>query len=318
MSKASKVPFAWSEIEAEIRECILGQASIIANFGTGDRALVASFLGLEVDDGYIDPTDPNDERLASIDLSRHLMFGMVERAYAFAYQLDGCDEATTEDYHDIACGLLNGYAQSDSQGAMNSLNEGSERGLRPVLETFLARWGWTHDGVGLTIRGLALLANMSEQTVRSSLSKEGFRMELNERDEKDPRNELAPGQAMQWLSKRRSFIPNRGGVEPALRRAVVHDFVREGYFDPLPAVLTQILDAIDMSVEQLIERANVPAPWLRDLIAGKVVTIDIEAFKNLADALDAHRSSFVGLATRHLIEIAESQASANKLKSGLG
>ncbi|KAB2655062.1 hypothetical protein F9K94_21125 [Brucella tritici] len=71
---------------------------------------------------------------------------------------------------------------------------------------------------GLNIRKLSLLSGMTEAVCRASLSKEGFKLDGSQFDATD---------SLLWLSKRRSFIPNRGiaaeGEKKAITEALLSD-----------------------------------------------------------------------------------------------
>lgn len=300
MSKLAPVPHAWPEIENSIREAVIAMASILSHFGPDDGgATVAAFLGREVE--IPDPQCLDEQEKASIDITRHHIHGHVQRAYAYAYQLDGWEKASPEDVYEINCGLLSGYAQTDLHGEPTGLNDLNDLPLRRVLETFLARWSWAEEGSDLTVRQLALLANMTDATVRSSLSKEGLKLSTPDDDSDGPaRNTLAAGDAQQWLSRRRGFIPNRRGMTPELQRnaaEAVLDDPQTSFQDALRHIVT----ISGQTIAEVTARSGAQSDWVARFLEGMPVEPDVDQLKRMADALGAPRAAFVGKAITYLI-----------------
>jgi hypothetical protein len=302
MSKPATVPHAWPEIENSVREAVIAMASILGHFGPDDGgATVAAFLGREV--GIPDPQHMDEQEKASIDITRHFIHGHVRRAYAYAYQLDGWEDASPEDVYEISCGLLSGYAQTDLHGEPTALNDLNDPPLRRVLETFLARWSWAEEGSDLTVRQLALLANMTDATVRSSLSKEGLKLSTPDDDSGTlARNTLAAGDAQQWLARRRGFIPNRRGMTPELQRSAA-EAVLDDRQTPFPDALRHIVSVSGQTIEEIAARSGTEADWVTKLLDGTPVEPDVGLLKRMADALGAPRAAFVGKAVGHLISV---------------
>lgn len=304
MSRANQIPYSWEDIEAQIRRAILAQASIISAFGPDHSGAVEAFLGVSANSvGDFDGMTTAEEQAAKIDISRHNIYHLVQRAYLYVYQLDGFQHTSADDVYEIGCGLLNGYAHTDLHGEDSPFCPLNDFPLRRVLEAFLARWNWNKHGEGLTVRQLSLLANMAEPTVRSSLSKEGFRLQGQYSDKDDDRRaQLSAGDALQWLSRRRGFIPNRGGIEPELRSSVVSDILSSGETS-FSAALARVLDVTEVAPQQLVGTVQVSEQWLQGLLAGRPVEIDIPSLKRIAEALGASKVEFVGKAVQHLLSV---------------
>jgi hypothetical protein len=302
MSKSRQVPYNWEGadgIEDQLRELIIAQASIIYVFGPVGSEARDAFLGVS---GIApDPEEMSDEDKSRIDIKRHGIYRLVRHAYDYAYQLDGYRDLSSEDIYEIECGLLNGYPQTDMHGEPTGLSKLNDKSFKRVLETCSARWRWSNEGEGLTVRELSLLANLGEPTVRSSISKEGLRLEAQfSDDQEDARAELSADDASQWLSRRRGFIPNRDGKSPELRSVLVSKTLESGEID-FPAALKRILEIMETSIDKLNIEAKLPEDWLENLIAGHPVDINLPALKRMAKSLSTGIPEFASRAVRHLL-----------------
>lgn len=304
MSKTKQVPYNWEGeegIEDQLRDLIIAQASIIHVLGPDSSEACDAFLGVS---GIVpDLGNMSDEEKARIDIKRHGVYRLVRHAYDFAYQLDGYRDLSSEDIYEITCGLLNGYPQTDMHGEPTGLSKFNDKSLKRVLETCIARYRWSNEGEGLTVRELSLLANLGEPTVRSSISKEGFRLEAQFSDEEDARSTLSADDASQWLSRRRSFIPNRDGVSPELRSVLVSKTLDSCESD-FPAALERILEILETDLDKLTKDAKLAEGWIENLYAGRPVDIDVPALKRMANSLNADIPDFVSKAVRHLLRLA--------------
>jgi hypothetical protein len=301
MSKSSQLPLSWegeNGIEDQLRELIIAQASIIHVYGPAGSEACDAFLGVS---GTIpDPQDMTDEQKSRIDIKRHGVYRLVRHAYDYAFQMDGYRDLSSEDIYEIECGLLHGYPQSDMHGEPTGLSKLNDLPLKRVLETCSARWKWSIEGEGLTVRELSLLANLGEPTVRSSISKEGFRLEAQFSGDDDARSKLSADDAAQWLAKRRGFIPNRDGMSTELRSAQVSETLESSERD-FPAALQRLFEIVDMSAKDLTEDAKLREGWLEDLLAGRPVDIDLPALKRMAKSLNANKVEFVAKAVQYLL-----------------
>ncbi len=301
MNKTNHVPYTWDEIDAQVRRAILCQASVLAGTGPDDTGLFHSYLGLQTDE-LIEDIDP-----MAVPVERHELFRMATKAYAYAYQLDGLEHASTELFHDVVCGVLNGFPQADMAGEPSPLCRLNDFPLRRMFETFLARWYLFEEELchGLTSRELALLSNMTIPAVRTSLSKEGFKLtflsELSEssRKEDDRGAVLEPDQARLWLARRRGFIPNRNAPSADPQEQITQIF---GHPDaPFDLILTKVLPLANLTPVELAKAIDRPAAWVEGLLSGQAVETDVPALRAIARVLKRPEPAFVARAVEHLV-----------------
>lgn len=300
MSKTSNIPHDWPEIEAQVRDAIIAMASILQVFGPQDEdeMIVTAFLGLPIE--IAGRGDMSSQEIASVDITRHALYGHARAAWCYAYQFDGWEDFTPEHLHEISCGLLSGgYALTDREAEPTGLNFRNDPPLRRVFETALARWNWSHENSDLTVRELALLSNMAETTVRSSLSKEGFRLEPpNTKDEDRSSYTLSANDALQWLSRRRGFIPNATTQSPDRQRIAIRETLADLSI-PFPTALKRTAELAGLSGTQ---GSGVDPEWYAGLVEGRAVAPDVEALVKLADMLDVPRADFAARGVRHLLD----------------
>ena len=294
MSKPSNVPYEWSEIEAQVKEAVLAMATVLWYFGPQkEEECVTPFLGREPEGVDLDPM--------SIDAERHALYRYVQVAWCYAYQLDGWEDFTAEDAHEISCGLLaGGYSFTDYTGEPTGLDPKNDRALRRVLETAIARWTWMKEDSDLTVRQLSLLSGMAETTVRSSLSKEGFRLDPpgTVGDDKSSYT-LSANDALQWLSRRRGFIPNATESSPDRQRLVI----QKAFADPsvpFPTAVQRIAHLAGFADQHGLV---VDPEWYDGLVNGKPVAVDVESLVALAEALGVSHADFAARGVRHLLEL---------------
>jgi len=312
MSKTNHIPYTWKEIEDQVREAILCQLSILQHFGPHADKLAELYLGIDPDLlelGDEDRTPAEHARLLrTIPLERHHLHHLAQKAYAYAYQLEGSERAMPDDYYEIACGVMNGYPKSDMHGDPSPLCSMNDFPLRRMFDTFIARWQLYDEGIttGLSVRELALLSNMTVPAVRTSLSKEGFKLDLNlnrtnKGREDDKSATLNINDAHLWLSRRRSFTQNgsRKGEEPDA--VIARIFGNAEYtFDH---ALRQAIIALRTDPASLAAEVNAPVGWIDGLAKGEAVEIDITALRALARHLKLQEPEFVAKAVQQLIRI---------------
>ena len=303
MSKAGEIPYSWDQIEDQIRLAISAQASILETFGPEcERTIVETYLGISEDQH----SDKDVEDITDFDINRHHLYTHVKRAYTYAYQLEGAHEvcAYPELWHDTA-GLLEGFPQTNANGEPSPLCERNDFPLRRMLGTFVARWGLYEEDQGLdvSIRELSLLSNMTVPAVRTSLSKEGFKLEKTTILRKDGHEEtlhkLSVNDALVWLSRRRGFIQQlpKLGEDKA---AVVAGILSSPDIDFLSA-LNRIFALSYKTNEELAQQHGLDHAWLQALRDGKAVEVNLDALRATAKALFAPEPDFVSLAVKHLL-----------------
>ncbi|WP_322896150.1 MULTISPECIES: hypothetical protein [unclassified Yoonia] len=300
MKKETNIPHDWPEIEAQVREAIIAMASILQTFGPqDDGATVNAFLGQPVETAG--KNHMSSEEIDSIDITRHGLHRHARAAWCYANQLDGWEDFTGEHAFEIACGLLHGgYALTDSENEPTGLDPANDLPLRRILQTAEARWFWANQDSELTVRQLSLLSNMSETTVRSSLSKEGFKLEPSSSPDEDKSSyRLSANDALQWLRKRRGFIPNAAGPSPDRQRKAARETLADPSV-PFPLALKRAAELIGLSDTS---GSGVDSGWYAGLVEGRKVAPDVAALVALADALDVPRADFAARGVRHLLEL---------------
>lgn len=300
MNKATNIPHDWSEIEGQVREAIIAMASILQTFGPQDEgATVTAFLGQPIEiagQGWMNP-----EEIGSIDITRHALHDHARAAWCYAYQIDGWAKFTPEHWHEISCGLLSGgYALTDSEGEPTGLDFRNDLPLRRIFETALARWNWTENASDLTVRELGLLSNMAETTVRSSLSKEGFRLDPPRTEDKDRSSyTLSANDALQWLSRRRGFIPNATDPSPDRHRIAIGETLA----DLSIPFSTAVKRAAELAGLSDTNGSGIDPEWYAGLVEGLAVVPDVDALVALAAAFDVPRADFAARGVRHILEL---------------
>lgn len=300
-TREDRAPFSRDEIIREVRLAALGMASHIAVWGHRQEAFnVAShYLGVELD-GY-DYEGNGHPQLASIPIEEHFLYTVVMDAYDHAYQCgDIFDDTFTVDerMHEVAA-ILTGFPHTDFNGEPTPLNELNPQKLRQVLETFFARCN-LDNGENLTVPQLALLADMGEAAVRTSLSAEGIKTISGQKGEK---NQVPYADAIAWLSGRRNFVPTRRqpGVQGNVGELVSSLFSADSL--TFEIALQKAISANNTTEEELAEAGGISTIWIAELIdEGMRPEIDIDGFQRLAIAINAPVPLFVGKAVAAVLE----------------
>ncbi|SHF00910.1 hypothetical protein SAMN05444279_1149 [Ruegeria intermedia] len=299
------VPYTWEEIEEQIRLAILAQASILGQFGPSDPTVFQSYLGIDTDTWQADYMD--EGQAAAIPLERHQIYHQVKRAYLYAYQLDGFEQASGDDWHETA-GLLEGFPQTDFLGEPSPLCPRNDFPLRRVLETYFARWSWHEEGFDLTIRQLSLLANMTIPAVRTSLSKEGFKLEQlrgsDSRRDDGSTARLSADDAIVWLSRRRGFIPNRERNPKTHVSKSAYDLMNDPKIE-FPDLLRALIEVRSISFAGLAHEAKCSETWLEKLISGQDAEIDLAALQVIAQIFQVDTPDFVAKGVKYLLQLEE-------------
>ncbi|MEH0074797.1 hypothetical protein V6L76_07705 [Pannonibacter sp. Pt2] len=300
-TREDRSPFSRDEIIHEVRLAALGMASHIAVWGHRKEALnVAShYLGVELD-GY-DYEGDGHPQLASIPIEEHFLYTVVMDAYDHAYQCgDIFDDTFTVDerMHEVAA-VLTGFPQTDFNGEPTPLNGLNPQKLRQVLETFFARCTLDNGG-NLTVPQLALLANMGEAAVRTSLSAEGIKTISSQKGEK---NQVPHADAIAWLSGRRNFVPTRRqpGVQGNPGELASSLFAADSL--TFETALQKAISANYTTIGELAQAAGVSSIWIEELQdTSKLPEINLDGLQKLASALQAPVPLFAGRAVAALLE----------------
>jgi hypothetical protein len=312
MSKSPHAPYTWEEIEDQIRNVILCGFSHARGTGPKSDELLHLILGIAPD--VLDQAEAaggakKAEVLRSIPLERHHLHDLARNAYRYAYQLDGWEQATYEDHYMIDCGVLPGSHPSDMDGEPSPLSPSQDSPLRRVFETFVARWNLYNPDYsgGLSVRELALLSNMTVPAVRTSLSKEGIKLDLagvrgeGIRRDDDRSATLNVRDALRWLEGRRGFVPNRG--QGSASSAVPIAEIFSGHDVAFDQALRKSFVALGTEASLVARSASISQSWLSALVEGHPAEIEIEALRSLARTLHLPEADFVANGVRHLINI---------------
>jgi len=310
MNKANHVPHDWETIEGQVREAILCQLSILQTFGPNSPELARLYLGIDPD--CLESLEVKTEEdyaavLASIPLDRHHLHYLARNAYTYAYQLEGWEQASPENHYE-ARGAMAGFPQSDMHGNLSPLSSESDAPLRRVFDTFIARWQLYSDdySVGLSVRELALLSNMTVPAVRTSLSKEGFKLDMTTsrreagRRDDDKAATLNNDDALIWLSRRRGFVPNRV-ARPQPSNAAIADFFEAADLS-FDQALRKAMSALQMDTIAFADMISSSQEWVDKLASGGAADIDIPALRASARVLAVPEPEFVARAVHHLID----------------
>lgn len=299
MSKPGQIPYTWDEIEVQIKRNVVAMADILAVYGPYNNALLDLFLGCDTSQLLTD--EITGEQFGALDVSNHGIYILAKRAYAYAYQLDGAEVVTGDDWYEATGLLERGYAQIDRHGEPAPLNERLDQPFRRMIETFYARWDLNNHGSGMSVRRLALLANMSMQAVRNSLSKEGYKLELKVSGGDDEHSfELPASDALTWLSKRRGYIPNRMGIRMDDPNIAVAETLNKGDIG-FPEILDRLVTISRKSASDLASASGAPKNWIDRLLSGEPVEVDLTALVALGRELGADPAKFTGRAVEHLV-----------------
>jgi plasmid maintenance system antidote protein VapI len=281
-----KPPFKKKDMMDELKQIMLVQANQIAHAGGLDFA--TSFIGFEASDSFY-PFCRED--IAKVDLTRFRAAHYLDRAYDYAFQVEKYWDWQDGLAQDIREFVLGANPQS-SDGEASPLCNLS--GLcRLTADTAFARWR-LNEGSDLSIRELALLAQMTEAAVRNALSKERITIDNGEVD---------GTVAESWLHKRRDFIATRSDEGRKKRWAVYcRDALSSGDF---ATAFAEIMRGFALTAEELAAKAAVPSEIISSLITGKPAT-DLDALCRVANALEIDAPHFTGMAVQAALAALES------------
>ncbi|MCZ8079068.1 MAG: hypothetical protein O9289_05900 [Rhodobacteraceae bacterium] len=292
-ASTSRRPLEKETILKELKEVLLGNAcQIVVSIGRDEPA--EAYLGISLEEyslGSMPGSFRND--LAAIDLTKFYIAHQVSAAYDFALQ-QGSTEARTsfgeDDWNDLAI-FVAGAARCSFGGEPTPLAD-EDSVLRRTLDMALARMNLDH-GHALTIRELALLADIGEGAVRSALSAEGIKTEGKPA-------QVSAEIAEPWLRRRRGFVPTlvlEGNTPNVTERSVDTLFVEL----PFEVALTRAIQQRSESAALLAKRAGVEVVWLEEIMAGHGAACEVASLRALASALGADVPAFVGRAVEALL-----------------
>lgn len=269
-----RLPFLIDEVLDELRMLIWCTASQVALLGRSD--LGDAMIEKDADFGM---SETPSRYLPRINLDAFDIAKTVRDAYDFAFQVNDPSRFTGDDWGDLMS-LVYGCARHSWSGDISPPCREESR-LRHVADMVQGRVQLLTDGA-LSIRQLALLANMIEPAVRSSLSAEGIKTEGRPAS-------LPAAKALKWLRGRRGFVPTSDGQ-------VVHDLSTAGAIlevRPFPAALEFMCQSSDKSRDEILSLSQIGVEQFDALLAGKVTEIGVPALVRLAKALLSEPEAFV-------------------------
>jgi hypothetical protein len=285
----SNLPFQKDEAMNELKEILFVQASQISITLNPDVA--SQFLGVEIETW--DSGLHHDDR-KKIDLQRFNISRLIDRAYDFAFQTGAYWQFDGDDWYEI-CGFSAGVTPHSFEGTQSPWlwDDGK---VRHVVDMAIARYHLLENH-SISIRGLSLLAAMTEAAVRNSLSKEGIQTTGKPAS-------IESETAQKWLSERRGFIPTRTNETQEKNREQHISFQLD--HQPFPEALSLIIrDSADGDIEPIAAGAGVSVDQLRAMMAGEEKVIDIERLSALSRALNiADLPKFVAKAVEYALRTA--------------
>lgn len=303
MSKTGEIPYTWALMEQQIEEAILCQASILAEFGPSSKeSIVPEYLGIDPDwykDHFV-------EEVSGIDITEHGIYFHAKVAYDYAYQVRDVDsDLALSSWHSVD-GLVQGFPETNADGEPSPFCRLNDFPLRRMLETFYARFGlfsgldaYEHNP---SIRELALLSNMTVPAVRTSLSKEGFKLVkakgMTRGNQEESGFRLDADDAKLWLSRRRGFIPQRNASDPAQIERAVSDLVNDRSLS-FPEMVRKVMDLRKLDASSICKDSSLDPTWLSGLIAGQPIAPDVQVLRTLSNALQVTPADFVSSGVRH-------------------
>ncbi|MCW3476278.1 hypothetical protein OL599_17020 [Rhodovastum sp. RN2-1] len=274
---APKPLFGKEEMFAELKRILLVYANQIAHAGSPQAAL--AFIGF--DTGSFFPYCDDDPE--KVELHRFSATSYLDQAYDYAFQVGNHWKFDNDMATDVS-EFLAGAPRQASDGMPSPITHPD--GLcRHAAEMAFARWK-LGDGQDLTVRELALLADMKEAAVRNSLSKERIALEDGKVD---------TATARQWLNGRRDFIPTRTEEAISQSWAVRSRFLLD--HEPFAEAFGRILKGFDITAAELAARAEVGEEFVHELLEGRPRT-DLQALERIGRALDLDAPHFVGAAVQ--------------------
>ena len=267
-----RLPFLLADALEELRMLIWCTASQVALLGRSD--LAEAMIETDTEFGMSESPD-----LAKINLDAFSATITITEAYDFAFQVNDAGLFSADDWGDLLGIVYGGVRHSWAGEISPQWHEDSK--LRHVGDMVQGRVNLLM-GNALSIRQLALLANMVEPAVRSSLSAEGIKTEGRPAS-------LPAATALAWLRGRRGFVPTADG------RAVEHLASDVAVLEarPFPAALKHMIAMRGNSGKDLAVTAGLDAKFLERLVEGNESNAGVQDLVRLAKALWLEPQTFV-------------------------
>ncbi|WP_395517810.1 hypothetical protein [Pseudorhizobium flavum] len=282
----ANIPFTKEAMMEELKEILFIQASQIAVVLDSDEA--SRFLGVEIE-SWNDTLHDDDRQ--KIDLKRFNIRRVLDRAYDYAFQTGAYWQYDGDDDYELDA-FNRGVTPFSFEGTRSPFLADDSK-VRHVAEMALARRE-LEKGWGISIRGLSLLAGMTEPAVRNSLSKEGIQTQGKPAS-------VESETALKWLSERRGFIPTQREEAETKSREQHVDFLL-GYHE-FPAALAAIVNATPgFDLQQASVVTKIPQDLIQGMINGDKNTLEIDVLQRLGSQLNVPDvPKFVAKAIEHAL-----------------
>jgi hypothetical protein len=283
----ARLAFTKEDVLADLGAVLLGNACQIV-LSTGSGELAEKYIGISLDEFSLGSMPGSWETdIEAIDLERFHLAGQITSAYDFAFQTGDVTTRTTfneDDWNDLE--IFVAGASRCSFGCEPTPLADENSNLRRALDMALARMNLRH-GASLTIRQLALLADIGETAVRTSLSADGIRTEGKPAQLSA---EIADG----WLNKRRGFVPTLEPEDVEDRTVQSTSVLLQNL--PFANALTEIIELRNIDKASVAKDTGLDVAWLGSLMTGETENCDLDALQRLAVYLDTDVPLFVSRA----------------------
>lgn len=282
MTKQSTPPFTKDAMASELKEILLIQGSQIAHAARDEAAL--AFLGFAVEFSPGRTLDAGDAK--RIDLERFAAWSIMSAAYDYAFQVGRSWGYGESDHHAVLafCGGVTPEASSGEVSPFQAPDSKCRHTADLAIGRYLLEAGY---GGKLSVRHLALLADMSEAAVRNSLSAEKIRAPVE------------ASTALKWLQGRKGFVRTRiEDNRQAFWAAHTRSLLQASRFGE---GLRTILTDLRLAPEQVAKNAGVPTDMVAGLMRDAKVELQVELLVKLAVALEVDVPHFVGQATEAIL-----------------
>ena len=261
-----RLPFTIDEVLQELRLHIWCTASQVALLGCSDLACTMTDADAEFGMNEIP-----DAHLPKIDLDAFDITRTFKDAYDFAFQINEPGRFGADAWGDVMS-LVSGGVRHSWTGDFSPAFRGESK-LCHVADMVAGRVELLTDGA-LSIRQLALLANMIEPAVRSSLSTEGIKTEGRPAS-------LPAATALTWLRGRRGFVPTANGR--AVQQLVTEHTSLAA--QPFSDAITFLMASSQRSSAEVAAKAGVDAALVDRLLKGNERNAGVHDLVKLAGAL---------------------------------
>ena len=184
-----EAPVERAELHKELAQAIIAQASAIVCWGSAQAG--EAFIGFPPEDVSLPYENAEWQQ---IDLGRFAATSLFDMAYDYAYQVGNPDRFGPEVWTDLAQVI---DSASSGHFSVHSPMADESSVIRCTGDMAHARWMFDNEPwCQLSVRHLALLAQMDEAAARNSLAKAGI----------SAKGGIDNAVAQLWLKGRRGFV----------------------------------------------------------------------------------------------------------------